>query len=476
MISRIRKNILLCNRPNPGNALRIDMCCLPMIASMERNGMGIDRGFMEELHGKITGEMEGLEAKVEKLCGYSINLGSGDQLANLLFVKLELKQQGKERMTKKRTRMAVDSDVLKAMISQHACIKPILDWKEREKLRSTYTYNLISQADEYGRIHPSIIHTGPETGRVACKAPNLQNIPVRSKLGQEIRNAFIPSRGNVIGTVDASQIEMRVQAIMSVCRNMLEKVFWIGEDLYWRTAELMYHREFTQEQRKSEIEPITGLSAKDYYRFNAKTTTLGVSYDIGPDGLVDQFLTSGALAFLTEGDYVYDSDKKLVWDYKRHYPNALAKCTQAIKDFFAGYPELLVMRRVYHRMAHINGYVCDLFGRIRWIPQVRSVHKWIVAEGLRAAGNMPIQGTAAGIVKLWMAVIWDRIEEYWGKRGIKVLMQIHDEILVEGPKQAVQDFLAECGKLLGELIPLEYFNVLLESSFGIGDRWGLVPK
>lgn len=458
-------NILVPNRPDPQNSLRLDMASLPMIQSMEQNGMRIDRTHMLKLHKQLTGDMEDLQSQVTKIVGKTINIGSGDQLAHLLFSELKLKQAGKEKWTKSRARLAADSDVLRGMISQHPCIPIILQWKIREKLRSTYTYSLISQADENDRIHPDFNHTGPETGRLSCSDPNLQNIPIRTMLGREIRNAFIPSKGMVLGTVDASQIEMRTMCHDATCKGMLN-IFWKWEDLYWGVAEDVYQRKFTEDERKNGIDEDTGQTFKNYYRFNAKTTALGVTYATSPEGLVDIFLTAEppAIGFLTSGDKV--------WNYDKHYRTAVANCTEAIRKFFAAYPEILKRRQEHHRRAKKYGFVWDMFGRIRWIPQVYSTHQWIVGEGLRAAGNLAGQGGAAGIVKLWMACIWDKVESYWGRRGVKMLCQIHDELLSEGPKEVMPDFLDFCGRTLRNLMPGDTFMVPLESDSDQGERWG----
>lgn len=459
--------VIFPRRPDPANVIRMDQSVLPMIVSMETTGMRISREHIYGLKSKMSTEMEYLQSQVEDMTGYSINISSGDQLANLMFDKMGLKQAGKERMTKSRARLAADSDVLKGMISQHPVVQVILDYKEREKLRSTYTTSLLNQADDNDRVHPDINHTGPETGRLACSNPNLQNIPTRTKLGKSVRGAFIPNPGNVLGTCDASQIEMRCQAHDSQALHMMN-IFWSFDDLYWGTAEGMYKRIFSEDERKHGVEQVTGQSFKQYYRNSAKIVTLGVSYDISAEGLLDQFLVWKAIEFLTGGESV--------WDYDKYYQSGLANCVEAIKAFYATYPELLEARKKHHRRARKYGMVWDDFGRIRWIPQVHSTHRWIVSEGLRAAGNMPIQGLAAGIVKLWMAVIWDRIESYWWKRGIRPLIAVHDELVVEGPKPAVEDFLPECSKLLRNLIPYELINVPLESNTAIGSSWADLEK
>lgn len=460
------KGICIPNRPFPENVARLDMACLPMLSAMESNGMMVDKSYMGDLYKRITGEMGTLAADVEKLAGYSINLGSGDQLADLLFKKLRLKQAGREKWTKSKARLAADSDVLRGMISQHPAIPVIIKWKEHEKLRSSFTLSLIDQADENNRIHCDLNHTGPETGRLSCSEPNLQTIPIRTMLGREIRNAFVPTKGNHIGTVDVSQIEMRTMCHDAKCSNMME-LFWQWEDLYWGVAEGMYKRKFNAEDRKHGIDGGSGQTYKNFYRFNAKTTALGVTYDISPEGLVDLFLSADppAIYFLTGGDSV--------WDYDKHYNKAVEICGQAIRDFFDGYPEILSRRREHHRRARMHGFVWDLWGRIRWIPQVRSTHNWVVGEGLRAAGNMAGQGGAAGVIKLWMAKLWDRIDEYWGFMGLLPLMTVHDELVVEGPKQVVVDFLEEAKYTIRNLIPyVDLFCVPLEADSDVGERWG----
>jgi DNA polymerase-1 len=369
----------------------------------------------------------------------------------LLYEHLGLKQQGKEKWTKSRSRLSAEGDVLKQMIAQSPeIIRTVLDWKEREKLRSTYTYSLIGQMDSGDRIHSDISSTTAETGRLTSSDPNLQNIPTRTKLGKEVRNAFIPSPGNVLGTIDASQIEMRQNAHDANCLPMLD-IFWRFVDFYWGIAELMYRRKFTEEERKHgvmESGPAKGLTYKGYYRFNAKTTALMTAYDTSPAGLLDQFLTQGAPGWTEQ------------------------LCAELIRDFFDEFKELIIRRKEHHRRARKYGFVWDMWGRIRWIPQVKSTLPWVQGEGLRAAGNLAGQGGAAGLIKLWMAVVWKRYCEYWRRHGIRMLMQIHDELICEGPRKVVEDFLAECERLLEILVPLEFYLAPLEGSWEVGERWG----
>ncbi len=456
-------------KPNPANVLRLDHTILPLLVSMEKTGMLVDSGHINSLHSSLTLEMAELQSKVTESTGYSINIASGDQLSDLLFSKgkLHLKQPGKERRTTSGVRLSADSDVLRGMISQHPAIKLLLDWKEREKLRSTYTHSLIAQCDEEGRVHPDINHTGPETGRLSCSAPNLQNVPTRTKLGQEIRKAFIPGPGNILGTIDLSQIEMRQIAEDSKCPAMI-KVFRDGVDLYWSVAEAVFRREFSKDDREHGVEPVTGLTFKEYYRQAAKVTALMTIYEASPSGVLDQMLVFDAVPFLTGGEKL--------WDYDRHYEPALKRCADAIIGFFDGYPELLRRRKVHHRRATKYGLVWDMFGRHRMIPQVYSTHRWVVGEGLRAAGNHPIQAGPAGILKLWLACIWDHIESYWYLYGIRPLICVHDELIVEGPRAAVEDFLEECSYILRTLLPPDLYTTPLKASWATAGSWGEIKK
>lgn len=747
---------LIANQPAPFNLVRLNSAVLPIISAMEYNGIRVDKAHLESLHGKLTVEMADLSSQVSQLSGRpEINLGSGDQLSQLLYKDLGLKQAGKEKLTKSKTRLSADMDVLKAMVSRHPCITPIIQWKVMEKLRSSYTYSLISQADSDSRIHCDFNHTATETNRLSASNPNLQTIPSRSKLGKEVRKAFIASKGNVLGVIDAclhpdtlvksvygdrkisdlaigepvlsykdgrithgkvvkksaiapkyaykltfdngeyvvashdhkwptltkkckgvvtqlivkkttelevgermvpcregkcnvdsktprrtwyswssfmyvpqhiltaeavhgprpdrcdvhhkddnkannhpdnleykdkwqhnhdhgverykkqdhtlrlqnlrigiskrrkyngannpnsklsqkdldiiiemvhcgstarditnsfpigysharrlvvkiqggenhklvkkefigmqpmyaitvesehnyvlscgvvtmnSQIEARQVAWDAQCPGLLY-IFADADDLYWSVAEGIYRRKFTAEDRKG-IEPVSGLTMKDYYRTAAKITVLGILYAISPPGLVDLFLSSDppAIPFLTGGE-------TSVWDFDKYYDPAVERCTDVMKSFFTAYPEILERRREHHRRAIKFGYVWDMWGWIRYIPQVKSVHRWIVQEGLRAAGNICGQAGAAGILKLWMAVMWQRIETYWGRFGVIPLLTVHDEVVVEGPKDAVAGFLEEAGSILENLLPPEIYCCPLKAEASMGEVYGLI--
>lgn len=471
----IHKGIRIVNRPDLENVMRLDRSVFPMLDSMERTGMRIDPSKLVALRERCTTNMEALAAKAEQQTGKWINIASGDQLADMLFKHLKLKQNGREKWTKSRERLATDADVLKAMVGQHPVVKTYLDWKKLEKIKSTYTDSLIAKTgpELFWRIHTDISSITADTGRLASSNPNLQNIPTRTEEGKLVRDSFIPANGHALGTVDASQIEMRMNAFDSQCVNMMD-FFHRKEDFYWGTAELMYRRKFPAELRSCKCphdeetkkikhvqgcptvidapgEVFHGMTFKKWYRdICAKITALMVGYDASAGGLYDQFQAWGVPGWTEE------------------------LCQKAINDYFKGYPELLARKKVHVKRAIRHGFVWDLGGRVRWIPQMKSVHKRIVAEGQRQAGNLAGQGGAAFIIKLWMAIIWDTIAEYYMSFGLKFLMQIHDELLVEGPRDVVADFLGDAKEIMCHMLDgfEQWFNVPLDGSIAVGDVGG----
>lgn len=448
---RLINGVRIVNRPDPQNCWRLDRGCLPMISEFEKQGMRIDKSHLTKIHDQCAVEMADLAAKFSSLVGKTINIGSSDQLSDVLFKHLKLKNPGREKWTKNRSRLAADADVLKSMVSCHPCIKIALDWRERQKIKSTYTLSLAAQADDNDRIHTDISTTTTGTQRLASRYPNLQNIPIRTALGREIRNAFVAAKGNKIGSVDASQIEMRMSAVDAQCKNLLT-CFWSWDDVYWHTAELTNHREFTKQQRESDEKccgPNNDLTYKKWYRQNAKVTALMVGYDSSPGGLYDQFLSYGIPGWTED------------------------LCAKEITNYFVSYSELLQRRKVHHKRTYRYGLVWDMWGFVRYVPQVKSQFRGTVNEGLRQAGNLAGQGGAAGIIKLWMAAIWSRYVSYWRKHGVRLLMQVHDELVAEGPEQVLNDFFAWCKDLLLGLLPYEFFNCPLESNYGIADSWGV---
>jgi hypothetical protein len=243
---------------------------------------------------------------------------------------------------------------------------------------------------------------------------------------------------------------------------MLE-VFWDNQDIYWDNAELIYHRQFSKDAREHGLvddpeapDNMQGLPIKKWYRQCAKVFALMVGYDASPGAVMDQFLAWGIPG--------WDEDS----------------CGAGLVDYFKGYPELLDARKRHHRRAVRYGFVWDMWGHWRWIPQFKSCHRRIVGEGMRQAGNVPGQGGAAGAIKLWMAMVWDLLlygPKQW-HRHIEVLLQVHDELISEGEHDAVEDFQAECLHLLRNMLPYDTFVCPLDGTAVTGEKeqpWGMLP-
>lgn len=465
MQSTCYNSVIFADRPNLDNIAKVDLGAIGMIRQFQSNGLRIDRKHFEDYSKWLNGECEMLSDIVSTHVGKRLNIGSPEQVADLIFGHLGIKQTGRVQMTKgsdkKAPRPKVDDDVLEKLKHKHPCITLIQDFRERKKLAGTYCDAILKRADG-DRLHPTFKDTTVETGRLSAKDPNVLAIPIRSALGKRIREGFIADKGCELATIDLSQIEMRVGAHDSNCANMI-KGFQDDIDIYWVTAKLMYNipeRDFQTLLRigkQVKAKTATEQDAKWYAgeastkRFAAKTTTLLMIYDGQAATLLNEFLVSGALD----------------WDEPR--------CERVIKDWYAAYFEVKTRRFEHHRRAKRFGYVWDWFGRIRRIPQVRSVHPYVVSEGLRGAGNLSGQGTAQGIIKLAMAEIEDkRNRSRHFRSGVMPLLQVHDELLFQCRKELTDEWMELCKVTIQGTVP--GFRVPIKSGWAKGERWADLEK
>ncbi len=437
-------------RIGPENVRLLDSIALPMIMEMQRSGLAVDVDFLVSYGDILTQEWEKIVEDIHDCTGYYVNPDSGDQVADLLFRKVKINVGRDPKKTKSGSREQVDDKALEEWSTLHPCIVMIQDARECTKLKSTYCDAIVESAvkiDDARIVFPRYKLTRVPSGRLACEDPNLMAIPVRSERGRMIRNAFIPRKaGHVLGTVDMSQIEMRAIAHDAKCVNML-KIFNTGIDFYWGTAELMYKM------------PIAAMiaakggdknAAKDYYRFNAKTASLGIGYDITPEGLLDQFYKSRAFDW------------------------TLQAVTKLMADWYGSYPEVLSRRIEHHRRAKRYGYVWDSFGRIRYASGVRSLHPWVVSQVLRGVGNHPGQAMAQGGMKLTMAEVEDiRVEQF--STCIMPLLQVHDELVFEAEsEQAWADFYPVIQMVMANCMPM--LCPIDSSEAHSSDNWGDLEK
>lgn len=359
----------------------IEMPLVEVLASMEIYGVAIDEKKLKKLSKDLAAAIETIKVKIIKTAGEDFNINSPKQLSAILFEKLKLPI-----IKKTKTGASTDVEVLEKLSDEHKLPALVLEYRELAKIQSTYTDALCSLKDpDTGKIHTSFNQTITQTGRLSSSNPNLQNIPIKSKLGKRIREAFVPSKkDNLFLSADYSQIELRVLAHLSKDK-VLEKAFESNVDVHSYTASLVYD-----------------VALKDVtpkMRSVAKTVNFSVVY--------------GVSAFGLSRDLHIDikEAKEFIDNYFKRYPQVKNYIDKTIKN------------------AEVNGYVKTLFDRRRYIPQLKSNNVQQVNFGKRIAINMPVQGTASDLIKIAMIAIYNRIINE--KFSSKMILQIHDELIFD---------------------------------------------
>lgn len=359
---------------------RIEMPLVPILARMERVGVGLDASVLDELSTEITGRIEFLAAEIYELAGVKFAIDSPKQLSEILFNKLGLPPQKRTK-----TGFSTDASVLAALAPLHPIVEKIVAYRELAKLKSTYIDALPALRAEDGRIHTTFNQTVAATGRLSSSAPNLQNIPVRTEFGRRIRAAFVPAiPGDLIVTADYSQIELRILAHLSADEGLIE-AFTSGEDFHAATAARVFGV------------PVDAVPPK--MRSRAKAVNFGIVYGQSAHGLADSL----------------------------KIPHIEAQ--DMIDRYYAAYPGVRHFLDEMVAAAYRNGYATTLFGRKRRIPELKSSNHNVRAFGERTAMNHPMQGTAADIMKLAMIEV-DRRLRAEGLRA-QMLLQVHDELVFE---------------------------------------------
>lgn len=402
----------------------IEMPLVRVLAIMEMNGVSLDVPKLAELSQKLAKELYELELKIYELSGEKFNINSPQQLSHILFEKLKIhKELGiRKGMKKTKTGYSTDSSVLNNL-SAHPLVKLILNYRELSKLKSTYIDALPKMINpKTGRIHTSYNQTVTATGRLSSSEPNLQNIPIRSEIGKEIRKAFIPrDKGWLLLSADYSQIELRIVAHLSEDPLLIE-AFRAGEDIHRKTASVIFGvpmNEVTKEMRS-----------------RAKAINFGIIYGMGPQRLA------------AETGLSLEEAKRFIETYFEKHPKVHFFIEKTIAD------------------ARERGYVTTLLGRRRLIPEIRSSTPYIRASAENIAINTPIQGTAADLIKRAMVKIQEEIE----KRELKtkMIIQIHDELLFEVPEGELD----EAKKLIKEEMEgVMELLVPIVVDIGVGRNW-----
>ena len=387
----------------------IELPLIEVLIWMENNGIKVNIEYLNELSKNIGEKLEKLENQIFLEAGEMFNINSPQQLSKILFEKLKLPPKKKLKTT-----YSTDTNVLQELSNIHPLPKLLLQFRELSKLKSTYVDGLLPFVKN-GRIHPTFNQISTATGRLSCSNPNLQNIPIRTEIGSKIRKAFICEDNHYLFSFDYNQIELRILAHFSLDKYLVE-AFVNGKDIHQETAEILFpHNSLFSPLRFKE-------SDKKNLRRIAKTINFGVIYGISPYGL------------------------------SRELNMPVEEASIFIKNYFEKFRGVKKYIEKTIKKVEKNGYVETIFGRRRYIPEIKSPNKNLKEFAKRAAINMPIQGTSADIIKLAMVKIYEEFK----KSGLKskMILQIHDELVFEVEKgeqekvyKIVKNIMENCVKL-----------------------------
>lgn len=424
-------------RPDPLQAHRIDVDCIPMLLEFERNGVLVDLAAAEILGGKLDLIMEEAAERTQQLAGARFDVSSDEQYAKILFDYLDLPTAGLKQ-TKKQQRPSVGAEELAKIEHLHPCIPARKEYKEAQKLKGTYVDKLPRIVGDDNRLRSTFLNGRTTTGRLASKDPNIQNIPARTELGRLVKELFIARPGCRIVEIDYSQIELRCAAHVSADPTMCE-VYRSGDDLHWKTAEAVYRK------------PREELSSREH-RTPSKTTNFLTIYEGSAKALLGKLIVNGA-----DRDY---------WTEEL--------CQELIDGFFRGYPLVREMQQQSHEMLRRYGYVWDMFGRVRRIEAVRSTENHIREEAERQGGNMRIQGACASLIKIAMPRVLSWCQQIERAGAVcKPLWQVHDSLGFEVEECVVDAFTPHACELMNNVAE---WLVPIETEGKTGPSWGALKK
>ncbi|RTE55044.1 DNA polymerase I [Arenibacter aquaticus] len=398
----------------------IEIPLLHVLADMEQEGINLDKAFLNSLSQDLDNDIKALEAKIFEEAGEEFNIASPKQLGEILFNKMKLVDKPKKTKT---GQYSTAEDVLSYLAKDHEIIQNVLDFRGLSKLKSTYIDALPEQIEaSTGRVHTDYMQTVAATGRLSSNNPNLQNIPIRTERGRQVRKAFIPRNEDyILLAADYSQIELRVIAALSQETTMIE-AFKNGEDIHASTASKVFNiplEEVSREQRS-----------------NAKTVNFGIIYGVSAFGLSNQTDLSRAEA------------KELIDTYYKTYPKLRNYISEQIE------------------FARENGYVQTVLGRRRYLKDINGSNAIVRGAAERNAVNAPIQGSAADIIKIAMINIHQKLKE--GNYKSKMLLQVHDELVFDVYKPELESLQTMIKSEMENAYKLE---VPLDVEIGIGQNW-----
>ena len=395
----------------------VEMTLVEVLGSMEYYGMAVDKTQLNELGHKFKGIIANLEEEIFGLAGEKFNINSPKQLGVILFEKLELPV-----IKKTKTGYSTNADVLEKLRDKHEIIDKITEYRQIVKLNSTYVEGLTNIINPIsGRIHSSFNQTITTTGRISSTEPNLQNIPVKTEMGRDIRKVFIADDNSKLVDADYSQVELRVLAHMSGDEHMIE-AFQNDIDIHSKTASQIFNVDINEVNSKQ--------------RSEAKAINFGIVYG--------------------KTDFGLSQDLNI--------PVAQAKAY--IESYFANYDKIKVFMDEAIKNATDNGYALTIFNRRRYIPEINSSNFMVRNQGKRFAMNAPIQGSAADIIKIAMVNVYNRLKDEQLKS--RLILQVHDELIVEAVEEEIDRV---CNIVKEEMESAVNLQVHLDVDLNVGNSW-----
>ncbi|MHB1330611.1 MAG: DNA polymerase [Minisyncoccota bacterium] len=403
----------------------IEKPLIPIVSEMNQVGVAVDRKMLEGLSKDYHKELSILEKKIWKHAGEEFNINSPKQMGEILFVKMGL--AGSRQKKTASGGFSTKESELDKLKDKHPVIELILEYRELQKLLSTYIDSIPTQLDKESRLHSTFILAGSTTGRMASHDPNLQNIPIRTALGRAIRGAFIAEKGKTLLSLDYSQIELRIAAILSEDKKLIE-IFKNGEDVHTGVAMRVF-----------------GVKADEVdktMRIKAKTINFGVLFGMGVNALKTNLKT----------------DRKEAQEFYNNY-----------FETFSGLAEYLDKTKA---LAERQGYTETMFGRRRYFQGLKSPLPFIRASAERMAINAPIQGTEADIVKISMREAHKLIKQKGWQYKVRLVLQVHDEIVYEVEDSLVNDAGRELKKIMESVFDKkETYGVPIVAEVHAGKNW-----
>lgn len=405
---------------------KIEKPLIKVVKEMEENGVAVDNKIMKMLSDEYHKELSILEKAIWEMAGEEFNTNSPKQMAEILFNKMNLSYKGMRKSSS--GSYSTKEEVLNKLSEVHPIAEKILGYRELQKLLSTYIDNIPKLLDKDGRLRARFLQAGTTTGRMSSQEPNLQNIPVKGDYGRRVRNAFVAEKGNRLLAFDYSQIELRIAAILSEDEKLIE-IFKSGKDVHNNVASYVFN------VPEDEVD-------KDMRR-KAKVINFGILYGMGVTALQKNLQTDRA-----EAQKFYD-------------------------DYFKTFSTLASYLDKVKAEASRLGYTKTMFDRRRYFEGIKSSLPFIRAQAERMAINAPIQGTQADITKLAMVRINDYLEKKNLKKDVKLILQIHDEVIYEVKEDLVEKIVGDIEKIMeGVLDDKDTKGVPILADAHSGKSWG----